>query len=66
MSDHIDLIRHMNLPPERSIKTATELAQGGACCGTCGYFSHWKNGRCTLKDKHVSSYNICERWTDMK
>lgn len=66
MSDHIDMIRHMNQPPEKPLKTASELAQGGACCGTCGYFSHFKQGRCVLKDKHVSTYNICERWTDMK
>jgi len=64
MSDYIDLVRHMNQPPERSLKTATELSAEGKCCGNCGYFSPWKTGRCTLKDKHVSTYNICERHVD--
>ncbi|MEN6407885.1 MAG: hypothetical protein ABFC77_15635 [Thermoguttaceae bacterium] len=66
MSDHIDRIRHMNQPPEKPARTATALAAEGKCCGNCAYFSHWKNGRCTLKDKHVSPYNICERHAEMK
>jgi hypothetical protein len=56
----------MNQPPEKPLKTVSEIAAAGACCGNCAYFSHWKHGRCTLKTKHVSSYNICERHTEMK
>jgi len=66
MTDHIDRMRYMNTPPERATKTATELANEGKCCGNCAYFSPWKHGRCKLKDKHVSSFNICERHTEAK
>lgn len=60
MSDHIDQ------PPERSIKTAAELAQDGTCCGNCAYFTYLESGRCTLMDKYVYIYNTCGRWTEMK
>lgn len=66
MSDHIDRIRHMNQPPVRPLKTISEIAATGACCGNCAYFSHFKMGRCTMKDKHVSSFNICERHAEAK
>jgi len=66
VSDHLDFVRHMNQPPEKPLKTVSEIAAAGACCGNCAYFSHWKHGRCTLKTKHVSSYNICERHTEIK
>lgn len=64
MSEFIDRVRHFNLPPEKPAVTATQLANQGKRCGNCGYFSPLKWGRCKLKDKHVSSQNICERHTD--
>jgi hypothetical protein len=63
MSDYIDLVRHMNQPPEKPTKTVSELSNEGKRCGNCDYFSPLKWGRCKLKNKHVSAQNICERHT---
>jgi hypothetical protein len=64
MSDHIDRIRHLNQPPDKPAVTATQLANQGKRCGNCVYWSSLKLGRCTLKDKHTSTYNICDRHAD--
>lgn len=65
MSQTIEAIRDRNVSPKTFVKSATELANEGNRCGNCSYFSPLKTGRCVLKDKHVSSFNICERWTNV-
>ncbi|MBK6587926.1 MAG: hypothetical protein IPG22_06660 [Acidobacteria bacterium] len=62
----VEAVRLWNSDCPTSIKTASELASQGKRCGNCAYFSHLKMGRCALKFKRVSSFNICERHSDRK
>jgi len=64
MARTIEAIRDRNVSPRTFVKSATDLANEGKCCGNCAYFNRFKHGSCTLKGgKHVSHFNICECWT---